>query len=192
MNDNHLRLRLSKSGRAIYISHLDLMRTMQRAFLRADMPLKYSEGFNPHAMISFALPLSVGTVSECELMDFRLKGFMALPEIVFRLNRVLPEGLRVLEVYEQERKFKYIKWLDVDGIFEYDYGTPELIMTEITDFFGRDSIIIEKKTKKGMGEMDIIPAIRSLLLDCGKTTITLRATVSAQDPTMNQIGRAHV
>lgn len=185
MNDNNLRLRLSKTGRAVYISHLDLMRTMQRAFLRADMPLKFSEGYNPHAMISFALPLSVGTDSECELMDFRLKGFMALPEIAFRLNRVLPEGLHVLEVYEQERKFKYIKWLDVEGIFEYDYGTPEQIISELTDFFGRESIVIEKKTKKGTGEMDIIPAIRSILLDCGKTTITLKATLSAQEPTMN-------
>ncbi len=55
-----LRLRFEKTGRAIYISHLDLMRTMQRVFLRADCPLKYSEGFNPHALISILLPLSVG------------------------------------------------------------------------------------------------------------------------------------
>ena len=45
-----LRLRFEKTGRAIYISHLDLMRTMQRVFLRADCPLKYSEGFNPHKL----------------------------------------------------------------------------------------------------------------------------------------------
>ena len=65
-----LRLRFEKTGRAIYISHLDLMRTMQRVFLRADCPLKYSEGFNPHALISILLPLSVGVGSVCELMDF--------------------------------------------------------------------------------------------------------------------------
>ena len=56
-----LRLRFAKEGRAVYISHLDLMRTMQRAFLRAEYPLKYSEGFNPHAQISIVMPLSVGT-----------------------------------------------------------------------------------------------------------------------------------
>lgn len=185
MNDNSFRLKLSKTGRAAYISHLDLMRTMQRAFLRADMPLKYSEGFNPHAQISFALPLSLGTVSMCELMDFKLNAYIALPEISFRLNRFLPEGIRVQEVYEQERKFKYIKWLDVDGVFEYEHNTPSLVLSELTDFFASDSIVIEKRTKKGTGKMDIAPAIRSILFDCGQTTISLKATLSAQEPTLN-------
>ena len=68
-----LRLRFKKTGRAVYISHLDLMQTMQRAFSRAGYELKYSEGFNPHPQISIALPLSVGTASLCELMDFKLR-----------------------------------------------------------------------------------------------------------------------
>ena len=71
--NNKLRIRFEKTGRAVYVSHLDLMRTMQRAFLRAGFPLAYSEGFNPHAILSMALPLSVGTESVCELMDFRLR-----------------------------------------------------------------------------------------------------------------------
>ena len=69
-----LRLRFTKTGRAVYISHLDLMHTMQRAFSRAGYELKYSEGFNPHPQISIALPLSVGAASLCEIMDFRLSG----------------------------------------------------------------------------------------------------------------------
>ena len=60
-----LRLRFSKKGKAIYISHLDLMRTLQRSFLRAGYPLKYSEGYNPHPLISILLPLGVGCSSEC-------------------------------------------------------------------------------------------------------------------------------
>ena len=72
-----LRLRFSKTGRAIYISHLDLMAAMQRAFARAELPLKFSEGFNPHPQISILLPLSVGTASVCELMDFRLSRISA-------------------------------------------------------------------------------------------------------------------
>ena len=69
-----LRLRFEKAGKAIYISHLDLMRVVQRVFLRAGVPLRYSEGFNPHPLISICLPLSVGTESFCELMDFRVRG----------------------------------------------------------------------------------------------------------------------
>lgn len=183
--DNDLRLKLSKTGRSVYISHLDLMRTMQRAFLRADIPLKYSEGFNPHAQISFALPLSLGMASECELMDFKLKSFMALPEIAFRLNRMLPEGLHVIEVYEQAAKFRYIKWLDVFGTFEYDKLDPMDVINGLTDFFAQDSIVIEKKTKSGVGPMDIAPAIRSICFDCGERSVMLEATLSAQEPTMN-------
>lgn len=63
-----LRLRFQKTGKAVYISHLDLMRVVQRIFLRAGTPIKYSEGFNPHALISICLPLSVGMASDCELM----------------------------------------------------------------------------------------------------------------------------
>ena len=186
MNESqNLRLRLAKTGRAVYISHLDLMRTMQRAFLRGDMPLKYSEGFNPHAIISFALPLSLGAASECELMDFKLRSYMAPSEIVYRLNRALPEGIEALEVYEWETKFKHLKWLEVEGVFEYETAAPEAILPKMQDFFARDSIVIEKKTKSGLGDMDIAPAIRSLMLDCGEKTITLKATVSAQEPTMN-------
>ena len=88
-----LRLRFSKTGRAVYISHLDLMRTMTRAFLRAECRLKYSEGFNPHPNISIALPLSVGCESLCEIMDFRLIEEKELDDILKSLSVELPEGI---------------------------------------------------------------------------------------------------
>jgi len=182
---DNLRLRFSKTGRAVYISHLDLMRTMQRAFLRAGLQLKYSEGFNPHAQISFALPLSVGMASYCELMDFKLNDYISLAQIPLRLKKVLPEGISVLEVYEREQKFKNIKWLDVDGSFEYDERSASDILPELMDFFSRDSIVIQKKTKSGMGEADIAESIRSITFDEGDGRIRLKAIISAQDPTLN-------
>ena len=106
-----LRMRFSKTGRAIWLSHLDLMRTMQRAFLRAGYPLKYSEGFNPHAQISILLPLSVGVSSVCELMDFQLRDDVDLAELPSRLTAVMPEGIAVQEAYLAENKAKYLKWL---------------------------------------------------------------------------------
>lgn len=182
---DNLRIRFTKTGRAVYISHLDLMRTMQRAFLRAELPLKYSEGFNPHAQISFALPLSVGTASLCELMDFRLKDYMSISEIPLRLNRALPEGLEVLEAYEWENKFKHIKWLDVDGVFDYDDRAPADMLPGLMDFFARDSLVIRRKTKSGMNDVDIAPSIRSVAFDLGTGCIKLKALISAQEPTLN-------
>ena len=85
-----LRLRFSKKGRAVYISHLDLMRTMQRAFMRAGYALRYSEGFNPHPVISILLPLGVGASSECELMDFQLTEEADLSALPTRLTAALP------------------------------------------------------------------------------------------------------
>lgn len=66
------RLLFSKTGRAKYISHLDLMRTFQRAFARAGIAIKHTEGFNPHPFVSIALPLSVGYSSQCEILEFGL------------------------------------------------------------------------------------------------------------------------
>ena len=68
----NLRVRFHKTGRAQYISHLDLGRTMRTAINRAEIPVKYSEGFNPHPKMSFALTLSVGTESVCEFMELKL------------------------------------------------------------------------------------------------------------------------
>ena len=115
-----LRLRFSKTGRAVYISHLDLMRTMQRAFQRAGLSLKYSEGFNPHPQLSILLPLGVGCASVCELMDFRLREETGLETLPERLNAALPEGIRVLEAYPAARKARELKWLTIDGLLEYD------------------------------------------------------------------------
>lgn len=180
-----LRLRFSKTGRAVYISHLDLMRTMQRSFLRAGIGLKYSEGFNPHALISFALPLSVGTASLCDVMDFKLGEYMELSEIPFRLNKSLPEGIKALEVYKPENKPKNIKWLDVDGVFEYDTRSPSQMLAGLMDFFECHSIVIKKKTKSGVGDFDIAPAIRSVTFDECEKCVQLKAVLSAQEPTLN-------
>ncbi len=117
-----LRLRFAKRGRAVYISHLDLMRTMQRAFLRAGYALKYSEGFNPHPVISILLPLGVGCASDCELMDFSLTEPAELSLLPERLTAAMPEGIEALEAYPGGRKGRELKWLKLAGTLEYDSG----------------------------------------------------------------------
>ena len=90
-----LRLFLSKKGRIKFVSHLDMFRMMQRTVRRADIPLWYTEGFNPHPYISFLLALSLGVESEGEPVDIRIVGDMSPEEVKERLNACLPEGLRV-------------------------------------------------------------------------------------------------
>ena len=180
-----LRLRFAKEGRAVYISHLDLMRTMQRSFLRAGYPLKYSEGFNPHPVISILLPLGVGVSSQCELMDFSLTEPLdetALPE---RLTRAMPEGVRALEVYAGGRKVKELKWLRIEGVFEYDGRDPAKMCEGLSDFFAQKQIVITRKTKRGEGESDIAPAIREISFAPAEKAVRLEAVISAQEPTLN-------
>ncbi|MCI5753452.1 MAG: TIGR03936 family radical SAM-associated protein [Clostridiales bacterium] len=183
--NNKLRIRFEKTGRAVYVSHLDLMRTMQRAFLRAGFPLAYSEGFNPHAILSMALPLSVGMESVCELMDFRLRDPADPAVLPERLTAAMPEGIRVLEAYEPERKFAQIKWLHISGRLEYDRADPAGAARQLTALFSQEALVIVRKTKRGEGEADIRPAVREISFAPGEGQVTLQALISAQNPTLN-------
>ena len=180
-----LRLRFKKTGRAVYISHLDLMHTMQRGFSRAGYELKYSEGFNPHPIISILLPLSVGASSVCELMDFRLKTGCDLSALPAELTAVLPEGIEVIEAYEPQRKSAELKWLQIEGVFEYDERSAEKMAELLKEFYSRNEIIISKKTKRGTGESNIAEAIRSLAFTPDGNGVKLSAVISAQEPTLN-------
>lgn len=180
-----LRMRFSKEGRAIYISHLDLMRTMQRAFQRADYALKYSEGFNPHPILSILLPLSVGMYSVCELMDFQLAEEADLGNMPDRLTAFMPEGIRVSDVYPEGRKVRELKWLKISGSLEYDSADTKRVRDGLQEFFAAEQITIRKKTKRGEGESDIAPAIRSIGFSDEGGQIALSAVISAQEPTLN-------
>ncbi len=180
-----IRLRFKKTGRAIYISHLDLMHTMQRGFSRAGYELKYSEGFNPHPIISIILPLSVGCSSVCELMDFRLKQECRLDRLPVELTAVMPEGIEAIEAYEPLRKAAELKWLAIEGIFEYDNCSAADMVPELIKFFAQDEIIVPKKTKRGMGEFDVKSAIKEIAFNADGNNVKVNAVISAQEPTLN-------
>ena len=180
-----LRLRFHKTDRAIYISHLDLMHTMQRAFSRAGYELKYSEGFNPHPQISIALPLSVGASSLCEIMDFKLTQDVDIAEIPARLSAVMPEGIKVIDCYVPEHKPALLKYLEIEGVFEYDDRDVDSMCEGLKAFYAAEEIVITKKTKRGMGESDIKPAIKNISFEVSENDVKLRALISAQEPTLN-------
>ena len=183
---NKLRMLFSKTGRAVYISHLDLMHTMQRAISRAGFSLKYSEGYNPHPQISIALPLSVGMSSRCEIMDLRLNENVSLEDFREKLNAALPEGIEVSDIYEPEEKSSAIKWLRVRGTYEYDGRDVSRMLPLLGEFFERESIVVPKKSKRGLTDADIRPMIREISFSSGEEGIIItEAVISAAEPTLN-------
>lgn len=175
-----------KSGNAVWISHLDLMRLFQRAFKRAGLPLTHTQGFNPRPSVSIALPLSVGVESRCELLDFDLDGEpVSCGEICDRLNCALVDGVRVLSVYEDGRKIRDLSLLRCVLTLEYDGGVPDGAGERIRDLFSQGSLSVEKKGKSGVVEQDITPMIRSISVCVGEHTVELTALICCQNPTLN-------
>ena len=181
------RLLFEKTGSAVWMSHLDLMRLFQRAFKRAGLPLKHTQGFNPRPSVSIALPLSVGVESVCELLDFDLEG-VSVPcdQIAEKLNQALVSGVRVLEAYETGRKLRDLALLDCVVTLEYDAGVPDNAQEAISGLFAQPSVLVEKKTKNGIQEQDIIPMIRKLeILQPEYGVLQLQARICCQNPTLN-------
>ena len=145
-----LRALFEKTGNAVYISHLDLMRLFQRAFKRAGLPLTHTQGFNPRPSVSIALPLSLGVSSQCELLDFDLEGAVPSCEKICRLlNQSLIDGVRVLSVYENGAKIKHIAFLDCRLNLEYDNGISDEALAQIDALFCQEQLLVEKKSKNG-------------------------------------------
>ena len=182
------RLLFSKTGRARFISHLDLMRTFQRAILRAGISIKHTEGFNPHAFVSIALPLSVGYSSRCEVLEFGLLGGAEQAEVPARLNAVLPEGIEVHLCCDAQKPIKALTWVDYQ--IELDYETPVAAQAagHLSEVLSQPSYVVKKKSKKaktGFVELDLIPLVRSFDLSVTENRVCLHLVVKAQNPGMN-------
>ena len=175
-----------KTGNAVWMSHLDLMRLLQRAFKRAELHLKHTQGFNPRPSVSIALPMSVGVESVCELLDFDLEGqSISCDEIRGRLNGALVEGVTVREVYEEGAKLKHLAFLDCELTLEYDSGVPVDAAAKIHELL-TTSAVVEKRGKNGTSQQDIVPMIRSLLLaQTDANSLTMHTRICCQNPTLN-------
>ncbi len=142
-----VRLRFSKTGRLKYISHLDINRAMGRAFKRAEIPLWYTEGFNPHPYMSFSLPLSLGVESLCESVDIRLIDNITNEEIKKRMNAVLPADLKIADVYDNFRDNSEIVYSDY--VYKFQFADNEKALEKISLLLSADEIMALKKGKQG-------------------------------------------
>lgn len=182
------RLLFSKTGRARYISHLDLMRTFQRAFFRAGIPIKHTEGFNPHAFVSIALPLSVGYSSQCEILEFGLLAGVSEGEVPARMNAALPEGITIHSCYKAERPIKALTHLNYIITLDYETGVPTGAETALKELLSRDTLVVRKKSKKaktGFTEVDLIPLIKGWTVEGRRDTLVADVVLAAQNPGLN-------
>ncbi len=156
-NKKPVRVFFEKKGRAVYISHLDLLRAMQRALKRSELPVWYSEGFNPRIYLNFPLALSLGVEGTREPMDFYIVEDISFEEIVSRLNGELPEGLCAVGAAAPVHLNKEI------GFAEYTLtysGSMADVKAALDSFMAQEKIEVEKRSKKkGMITVDIKPYV---------------------------------
>jgi len=179
---NLYRICYKKVGPMRYISHLDLLRTMERGSRRARLPLAFTQGFNPHPRISFAAPLPVGVQGEDEYMDLELESPMQAPVLVERLNTCLPYGLEILEAREVKGAAPSLMGMVEQATYAAVTIRPadineKSLISSIKAFMEQQEVIIDKKTKKGTKAKDIRPGIVKLSGDSKEDRLFIYMTL---------------
>lgn len=162
-----IRIRFSKQGVMKFIGHLDMMRYFQKAIRRAGIDIAFTEGFSPHMIMSFALPLGVGLTSDGEYVDIEVNTPISSAQGVEQLNRVMVEGVKVLS-FRQIQEGKAGKAMSLvaaaDHTVRFREGSflPDGWQERVPEFLSREQITVLKKTKKSEKEEDIRPMIYEL------------------------------
>ena len=175
-----VRMSFQKTGMAKFISHLDTVRCITRAMKRACVPIWYTEGFNPHAFLTFAMPLSLGFESLCETVDFRLMEEVHLEELAERINNALPVDITVKEIYVYETSPNDIRWAEYKIIFN---NPDALLLDKAESVLSADEIMVLKKAQQGRKkvekEVNIKEHIKSFELNNEDGKLILNTVLSA-------------
>lgn len=159
------RMRFVKCGSMKFIGHLDCMRFFQKAIRRAKLDVAYSKGYSPHQLMSFASPLGVGVTSDGEYIDVEFYSLpdLSLPELVAYLNQFMTDEIFVTDIEIMPDGFKNSMSLLIAAdymVVEKEAGVfPENWQEKWLSFMEQQEIVIEKKTKKSVKEVDIKPHI---------------------------------
>lgn len=158
-----------------HIGHLDLMRTMQRALRRSGLPVRYSQGFNPHIKLSFAAPLSVGIAGENEIMDVALEGEVGEEAFADALNRVTPPGMKIVRARVIEDPFPALMGVAAGSRYriEPEHGAGSLA-DAVSRLLGMDEYMAVRKTKSGENLCNIRPYIAVLEIGNGALLLTVK------------------
>ncbi len=151
----NLRIKFNKTKEAKYISHLDLLRTFNRMIMRSSLTPSYSQGFNPHILLAFLQPSSVGMETKGDCADLTVEGTYNVDEVYENLKENAPSGIEIISVTEDcSPKFNNLSFAEYTVKMDIN-ATKD----EIMDFLRKEEILIDKKTKKGVKEVDIKPLI---------------------------------
>ena len=159
------RMRFTKTGTVKFIGHLDCMRFFQKALRRARLDVAYSQGYSPHQLMSFASPLGVGITSDGEYIDVEFYSLpeLSMPELVTYLNQFMTDEIFVTDIEIMPDGFKNSMSLLIAAdymVVEKEAGVfPENWQEKWLSFMEQQEIVIEKKTKKCVKEVDIKPHI---------------------------------
>ncbi len=168
-----------KKGEALrYTGHLDILRTFVRGMRRAEIPFKYSEGFNPHAVMSFALPLGVGTTSDCEIVEIQMKEQIPAENFIKAVNEKMPpNSIEVINAEYSDEKIPVI--IKAEYVIDYENET-DVNYDEIKNALSGKEILIEKKSKRQMKEINLAEHIFEHKVEIKDSkSFTLYVTVSA-------------
>lgn len=178
-----LRLKFSKNGPIKFIGHLDVMRYFQKAIRRADIDVKYSEGFSPHQVISFAQPLSVGATSDGEYMDMTVNSMESTEDIMNRLNGVMNEGIEILAVTELSDKDEKAMTASFAARYKLSFREnlkPDFDWTSrFSEYLSQDKLTAMKKTKSGEKEIDMKPMIFEYSIDKDAEEVDILLSMSS-------------
>lgn len=154
-----IRFRFIRGEEVKYISHLDMMKVFERAARRAQIPVAYSQGFNPHPQMVFGLPLSVGVTSEAEYADFEMAEEVGLDCFIEEFNKSLPKGFKITNA-----QYRYGKANIMATITKASYSILvsaeanegiDLILQKTEKFLSQSSIVVKKESKSGVRDVDI-------------------------------------
>ena len=179
-----VRIRFSKTGRIIYVSHLDVNRMMTRAVRRAELPMWYTEGFNPHPYIAFALPLSLGQSSRCEYMDIRIESDMTNNEVKEKLSAVMPEGVEIISVTDPVYNINEISAAkyQVKLIFNSE-NEADIFGKKADELMNGGELTAEKRGKQGrrkvLKQVNLIEQIFEKSVEIKDNSVILNLTVAA-------------
>lgn len=176
-----IRIKFAKYGNLKYIGHLDIMRCFQKMMRRAKVDIRYSEGFSPHQIMSFASPLGLGLTSQGEYVDIEVLSTESSKQMIERINAVTVEGITVLDYVELpdicKTAMSQIAAADYELTFA-DAWTAAFV-DQFEAFMSQASIMVSKQTKKQVLEYDLKPLVYSWSFDETRTIMNMQVSAGS-------------